>query len=176
MTMTAMQVSPADRERLQRLRLLVFDFDGVFTDNAVWVREDGIEIVRCSRFDGMGLSELRKAGVAPEMLVLSMEENPVVLARCRKLKLRAVHGVINKGERLRGLCAELGIPLDDTGYMGNDVNDIECLRLVGLPIVVADAHPTVLPLGRLRTTRPGGHGAVREICDLLLEVRVPQTS
>ena len=166
-----MHLTPADRDALRGLRLLVFDFDGVFTDNAVWVREDGAEIVRCSRFDGMGLSVLRQAGVAPEMLVLSTEENPVVSARCRKLKLRVIQGVADKGARLRELSVELGIPLAETGYVGNDVNDIECLRLVGLPIVVADAHPDVLPLGRLRTTRLGGHGAVREICDLLLKIR-----
>lgn len=166
-----MQVAPADRERLRHLRFLVFDFDGVFTDNAVWVREDGVELVRCSRFDGMGLGELRRAGVAPEMLVLSTEENPVVAARCRKVKLQAVQGVADKPARLRELMAERGVSPEETGYVGNDVNDAGCLRLVGLPIVVADAHPAVLPLGRLRTTRPGGHGAVREICDLLLEVR-----
>ena len=171
MSWDQMQVSSFDRERLRRLRLLVFDFDGVFTDNAVWVRDDGREIVRCSRLDGMGLDELRRAGVAPEILVLSTEENPVVSARCRKVKLRAVQGVADKAARLRELAAEMGIPLDDTGYVGNDVNDAGCLRMVGLPIVVADAHPAVLPLGRLRTTRPGGHGAVREICDLLLEIR-----
>jgi len=166
-----MLLTPADREVLRGLRLLVFDFDGVFTDNAVWVREDGAEIVRCSRFDGMGLSQLRQAGVAPEMLVLSTEENPVVSARCRKLRLRAIQGVADKGPRLRELSSELGIPLAETGYVGNDVNDIECLRLVGMPIVVADSHPDILPFGRLRTTRLGGHGAVREICDLLLHIR-----
>lgn len=171
MSWEQMQVSSLDRERLRRLRLLVFDFDGVLTDNAVWVRDDGSEMVRCSRFDGMGLDELRRAGVAPEMLVLSTEENPVVSARCRKVKLRAVQGVANKAARLRELAAEMGIPLDEAGYVGNDVNDAGCLLMVGLPIVVADAHPAVLPLGRLQTTRPGGHGAVRQICDLLREIR-----
>jgi YrbI family 3-deoxy-D-manno-octulosonate 8-phosphate phosphatase len=166
-----MHLTPDDRAALRGLRLLVFDFDGVFTDNAVWVREDGIEMVRCSREDGMGIGLVRKSGLGPEMIVLSTEENPVVTARCRKLRLRAVQGVEDKSARLDVLAAELGVSLAEIGYVGNDVNDRECLLRVGLPIVVADAHASVLGLGRLRTERNGGHGAVREVCDALLECR-----
>jgi len=166
-----MDMTLDEREGLRRLRLLVFDFDGVFTDNSVWVREDGTEHVRCSRSDGMGIGLLQAAGGGPEMVVLSTETNPVVAARCRKLKLRVIQGVADKAARLRELAREVGATLAETAYVGNDINDRDCLRLVGLPIVVADAHPSVAGLGRLRTTKPGGGGAVREICDLLLEVR-----
>jgi 3-deoxy-D-manno-octulosonate 8-phosphate phosphatase (KDO 8-P phosphatase) len=166
-----MHLTPDNRANLRRIRLLVFDFDGVFTDNAVWVREDGIEIVRCSREDGMGIGLVRDAGLGPEMIVLSTEENPVVTARCRKLKLRAVQGVHDKAYKLDLLAAEFGMTLSDIGYVGNDINDRECLLRVGLPIVVADSHFSVLELGKLRTEKNGGHGAVREICDALLECR-----
>jgi YrbI family 3-deoxy-D-manno-octulosonate 8-phosphate phosphatase len=164
---------PPERELLRCVKLLVFDFDGVFTDNAVWVREDGVEMVRCSREDGMGIALLRKMGCGPELMVLSTERNPVVEARCRKLQLKVAQGVSDKAAKLRLWAQELGVTLDETGFVGNDINDRECLEIVGLPIVVADAHPSVASLGRLRTSSPGGNGAVREICDALLEVRQP---
>lgn len=157
------------RRRILALRLLIFDFDGVFTDNAVWVLEDGRELVRCSRFDGFGLRRLEASGVEP--LILSTEVNPVVRARARKLKIAARNGLDDKLAALREEAAARGLSLDAIGYVGNDVNDQACLRSVGLPVVVADAHPEVAGLGRLVTTRPGGHGAVREICDLIHAVR-----
>ena len=158
------------RDRLRSIKLLVFDFDGVFTDNAVWVREDGVELVRCSREDGMGISLVRNAGLVIEMIVLSTEENPVVSARCRKLRLRAVQGVKDKASKLVEIADEMKIPLDRIAYVGNDINDRECLLRVGLPIVVADAHPSVAHLAQFTTEKNGGHGAVREICDILLEL------
>jgi len=159
-----MDVSPQVRLLIQNIRLLVFDFDGVFTDNGVWVLQDGTESVRCSRFDGLGLSRLRALGM--QMMVLSTEENPIVSARCAKLKISCVHGVPDKGVRLAELAAAAGVDMAAVAYVGNDINDLGCLRLAGLPIVVADAHPDVRMLGLLRSTIHGGHGAVREICDL----------
>ncbi|MCR6629408.1 MAG: haloacid dehalogenase [Magnetospirillum sp.] len=155
--------------RIRRLRLMVFDFDGVFTDNAVIVFEDGREAVRCSRLDGFGLRRLEQVGVEP--LILSTEKNQVVQARARKLKIKARNGLDDKLEALREEVAARGITFDQVGYVGNDINDATCLKAVGLPIVVADSHPEVLPLGRYRTTWLGGNGAVREICDLVHAVR-----
>lgn len=159
-----MELSAYDHALIRQIRLLVFDFDGVFTDNAVYVAEDGTESVRCSRGDGLGLSRLREME-RMELLVLSTEQNPVVTARCRKLKLACIQGVPDKAVRLGELAAERNLPLGNVAYVGNDINDAGCLQLAGLPIVVADAHPYVRGMGRLRTTLPGGHGAVREICD-----------
>lgn len=155
--------------RILKLRLMAFDFDGVFTDNAVFVFEDGREAVRCSRFDGLGLRRLEACGVEP--IILSTEANPVVQARAAKLKIRARNGLDNKLTILQEEVAARGLLTDQVGYVGNDINDESCLRLVGLPIVVADSHPEVLHLGRYRTSRPGGHGAVREICDLVYCIR-----
>lgn len=155
------------------VRMLVFDFDGVFTDNAVWVMQDGRELVRCSRADGMGVSLLKKALPELRLFVLSTEVNPVVTARCQKLGLEAIQGVSDKGRRLESLAQEAGVALKHVAYVGNDINDYECLRAVGLPVVVADAHPSVGGLGRFRTMAPGGHGAIRELCDLFLRVRSP---
>lgn len=169
-----MELSAQDQVLIRQIRLLVFDFDGVFTDNAVYVAEDGSETVRCSRSDGLGLSRLRATGHM-ELLVLSTEENPVVSARCRKLQLPCIQGVADKAARLVELAAERKLPLGQVAYVGNDINDAGCLRQAGLPIVVVDAHPDVFALGRLRTSRPGGHGAVREICDAFSSVLTPSS-
>lgn len=146
--------------------LIVFDFDGVFTDNAVWVHEDGTESVRCDRSDGLGLAMLRQAGAS--VLVLSTEENEVVTARCNKLKLPVEHGVRDKGTRLSEILRERDTDPVEVVYVGNDINDIGCLRLVGTAVVVADAHPEAARHATIILSHNGGHGAVRELCDRLL--------
>ena len=155
--------------RVLELKLVVFDFDGVFTDNSVYVFEDGREAVRCTRFDGIGLDRLRRTGV--DLIVLSTETNAVVASRSRKLKLTCIHGSTDKLRDLQALLAERGIGMHEVGFVGNDVNDLTCLRRVGLPIIVDDAHPDIRNPDFSRSTRPGGHGAVREICDTLAAIR-----
>lgn len=156
-----------DRER--DIELVVFDFDGVFTDNRVLVLEDGREAVFCNRSDGLGIERARAAGL--NMLVLSKEKNPVVGARCRKLKLDYIQGCDDKATQLTQLAEERGIALARIAYLGNDVNDLPCLKLVGLPACVADAYPEIVPYCVLRTEKSGGHGAVREFCDYLLAAK-----
>lgn len=149
--------------------LLVFDFDGVMTDDMVEVDQDGRESVRCSRSDGLGLESLRKARVP--MLVISKEQNPVVGARCRKLQIPCQQGIENKLEALRAHCAAAGIALERCVYVGNDVNDVECLAAVGCGVAVADAHPRAKHAAALVLEKAGGRGAVRELCDLIREQR-----
>lgn len=161
-------LDPSLPARIRRTRLLGFDFDGVFTDNAVYVFEDGREAVRCYRGDGLGLRRLEQVGVLP--VIVSSETNPVVLARSRKLQVRCVHGCTDKLAAVQELAAEQGLTLDQVGFVGNDINDAAVLARVGLAIVVQDAHPDVLSLAHYRTQRPGGYGAVREVCDLFVLV------
>lgn len=156
-------------ERLRSLRLVAFDFDGVFTDNAVYVSQDGSETVRCVRSDGIGLQRLAGLGIAT--VIISTETNPVVTARSRKLSIRCIQGCADKRAALDAVLAELQVTLRETAFVGNDVNDLPCLDVVGVPIVVADAHPDVLEHALLRTKTPGGHGAVREVCDLIAAVQ-----
>jgi len=146
---------------------LVMDFDGVFTDNRVIVTQDGTESVTCHRGDGMGLSALRDAGLP--ILILSTENNPVGAVRCRKLGILCLHGIDRKLPVLTDWLAENDVDPADAIYVGNDVNDLECLTAVGCPVVVADAHPDVMAAGRIVLTHGGGDGAVRELCDLLIE-------
>lgn len=148
---------------LKDIRIIIFDFDGVFTDNTVYVFEDGREAVRCNRADGLGLKRLKDIGL--DAMILSTETNPVVLARAEKLKTKCVQGVSNKYEKLNQIINDKGIELSQVAYVGNDINDSECLRAVGLPIVVADAFDEVKKLGAYVTKANGGDGAVREVCD-----------
>jgi len=156
---------PEDGEVGRSVRLVVFDFDGVFTDNTVWTDDAGNEWVRSWRGDGLGLEKLRRAGIPA--WVLSSEIHPVVGRRCEKLGIPCRQGVADKQAALEALASELDVLLGDVAYVGNDVNDAGCLGAVGVPIVVQDAHPDVLPLARYRTRTPGGFGAVREICEWL---------
>jgi 3-deoxy-D-manno-octulosonate 8-phosphate phosphatase (KDO 8-P phosphatase) len=148
---------------LREIGLVVFDFDGVFTDNRVWVNERGEESVVCWRGDGIGLRRLDEAGVP--YVVVSTEPNPVVSFRAEKLQTRCHHGVGDKLAVLRSEAEAADVGLDRVAYVGNDVNDATCLEAVGLPVVPADAWPEVVPLARWILDRPGGHGCVRELCD-----------
>ncbi len=168
-TRPATMPTPAHRRMLAKLRLVVFDFDGVMTDNRVLVMQDGTEGVLCNRSDGLGIGMLREAGLA--LLILSKEENPVVSARARKLRIECMQGIDDKLAALKALLSQRGIDAGDVAYVGNDLNDLECMEHVGLPIAVLDAYPQVLRVARLVTTRPGGHGAVREVCDWILAAR-----
>lgn len=161
-------ISPELEERLRAVRLVVFDFDGVFTDNAVYVFQDGAEAVRCCRSDGIGLRKLERLGI--HAVIISSEANPVVAARAKKLGIPCVHGCEDKRAALERLMKDLGIEPAQAAFVGNDVNDLACLALAGVPIVVQDAHADVIPCARYRTQARGGDGAVREICDLLERV------
>jgi YrbI family 3-deoxy-D-manno-octulosonate 8-phosphate phosphatase len=149
---------------IRRIRLMAFDFDGVFTDNMVYVFENGSEAVRCFRSDGIGLRKLEKMGI--KTVIISTEANPVVSARARKLKMECVQNCSDKRAVLEEFAGKMDITLDEVAFVGNDVNDLACLTCVALPIVVRDAHPDVIAAARYRTKNPGGCGAVREVCDL----------
>lgn len=154
-------------EHLRGVRLVVFDFDGVFTDNRVLVDQDGREAVFCSRADGIGLQALSRIGVGA--LILSTETNPVVSARAAKLRIECVQGLGGtKWAALEEMLAQRGLASGDVAYVGNDINDLDCLRHVGVSICVADAYPDVMETANYVTARPGGQGAVREVCDLLV--------
>jgi len=154
---------------LATVALLVLDFDGVLTDNRVLTDQNGLESVLASRGDGMGIGMLRAAGV--QAVVISKEENPVVSARCRKLKLRCVQGIDDKLPQLKSIAAELGVASTQCAYVGNDINDVECMSWVGFPIAVADAEPVAVTSACAVTSRLGGHGAVREVIDRILADR-----
>jgi 3-deoxy-D-manno-octulosonate 8-phosphate phosphatase (KDO 8-P phosphatase) len=154
---------------LERVRFAFFDFDGVLTDNRVWVDERGDELLAFSRSDGLGLRRLDQVGV--QYLIVSMEQSPIVGARAQKLRAGCVQGVDDKLSVVRERSEAAGIALEDVAYVGNDINDAECLQAVGLPVVPADAWPEVQPLARWVLARAGGAGCVREFCDGVWEAQ-----
>ncbi|HUF38318.1 MAG TPA: acylneuraminate cytidylyltransferase [Anaerolineales bacterium] len=160
--------APPKRPLPEQVALIVFDFDGVMTDNTAWVDENGLESVQVSRSDGMGVELLQKTGIP--MLVFSSEPNPVVAARSRKLGLPVVQGIGigDKGVRLAAFLSEEGIDPAAVVYVGNDLNDLPCFPLVGCAVAVADSHPDLLAAADIVLSKPGGRGAVRELADLVL--------
>lgn len=157
------------QELLASVQLIAFDFDGVFTDNTVYVTQDGVESVRCWRSDGLGLSRLHGIGV--RTFIVSTEVNPVVKARADKLKMPCKQGIEDKAAAILETCRELEIPPEHTMFVGNDINDIPAFESIGVPVAVADAYPEVDPHILCRTEKPGGFGAVREVCDLIFHAK-----
>ncbi|QPP06884.1 acylneuraminate cytidylyltransferase [Streptomyces bathyalis] len=145
---------------------VVLDFDGTQTDDRVLIDSEGRELVAVHRGDGLGIAALRRDGL--ELLILSTEENPVVAARARKLRIPVLHGIDRKDLALKQWCEEKGIGPERVLYVGNDVNDLPCFNLVGWPVAVAGAHEVVREAARAITSTPGGEGAIREIASWLL--------
>jgi YrbI family 3-deoxy-D-manno-octulosonate 8-phosphate phosphatase len=145
---------------------LVTDFDGVHTDDAALVTADGTEAVRVSRADGLGVERLLDAGIP--MLILSKERNGVVAARAAKLRIPVLQAVDDKATALAEWLAQQGVDPARCAYVGNDVNDLGAMALVGWPVAVADAHPAVRRAARVVLRGRGGHGAVREAAELVL--------
>ncbi len=151
---------------LVEIKAIAFDFDGVFTDNRVYVMQTGEEAVVCDRSDGMGISMLRKVGIP--LVIISTEKNPVVAVRAAKLNIDVLQGIENKLPVLSQWAAENQLSIEQVAFIGNDINDVDCLNAVGLGIAVADAYPVAVDAADYVLTKNGGQGAVREIADLWL--------
>lgn len=163
-------VDPANQRRHlpEDIQLIVLDFDGVLTDNRVWVNEDGKEMVASNRSDSLGLETLRRlTGI--EVMVLSKETNPVVAARCKKLKLPVLQAVQDKVSAIRDIIADKKLNHSQVVFMGNDINDLPVFPEVAFTAVPVDGHPAVLRRADRVLNAPGGKGAVRELCDLIME-------
>ena len=152
----------------EKIELIICDFDGVLTDNRVWVDQDGRESVAAYRSDSIRVKEMRAAGV--EVLILSSEPNPVVAARAKKMGVEAIHGVgiHEKGRVMREILEQKNVGAENVIFVGNDLNDLPCFEIAGWSVAVADAYPEVIRAADFVLSRPGGHGALRELCDLLL--------
>lgn len=146
--------------------LVVTDFDGVHTDDRVHLSADGTEFVTASRADGMGVSLLRRAGIG--FLIISSETNAVVSARAGKLLVEVLQSVDDKANAFAAWSEGQNLDPSRIAYVGNDVDDLGCMAMVGWPIAVADAHPLVLAAARVVLSASGGHGAIRELADRIL--------
>ena len=162
-------VTPGPRRRTlpEKISLIVLDFDGVLTDDRVWVNTKGEEMVAASRADGLGLERLRNE-TEIEVMVLSRETNLVVQARCEKLKLPVLQAVQDKREAIRQVLADKKIPAEEVLFVGNDSTDLVVFPEVGFAVAPVDAHQDVIRKADLILSKKGGKGAVRELCDMIL--------
>jgi N-acylneuraminate cytidylyltransferase len=158
--------SQPSAESLQSIKAIVFDFDGVMTDDQVYITETGEEMVMASRSDGMGISALKNAGL--KLLILSKERNPVVTKRAEKLQIEVIQACDNKLEALTKWLSKNQLPLSQCAYVGNDINDLQCMQAVKLAIAPNDAHPQATQAAHWRLTRAGGKGAIRELSDAII--------
>ncbi|HET7142819.1 MAG TPA: acylneuraminate cytidylyltransferase [Anaerolineales bacterium] len=151
------------------IKMIICDFDGVVTDNLVITDQDGKESVAASRSDSMHIKKLREMGV--DVMILSSEPNPVVLARAKKMGVQAVHnvGMQEKGRALREVLGQKNINAQNVIYIGNDLNDLPCFEIAGWSVAVADAYPEVIRAADFVLTNTGGHGAIRELCEIVLK-------
>jgi len=159
----------AARPMPEKIDLIVTDFDGVITDNRVWTDENGKETVVASRSDSMHIRELRERGV--DVVILSSEPNPVVRARAEKMGMvEVVQGIDiqGKGQALKRLLAHKHVDASRVAYIGNDLNDLPCFGIAGWAVAVADAYPEVRRAADYVLNAAGGHGALREVCDMVL--------
>jgi len=141
--------------------LIVYDFDGVMTDNRVFVLEDGTEGVIANRADGLGIDRFRELGI-PQM-ILSTETNPVVKARGKKLVLEVIASCKDKRQTLCSYCEQNGYDMKRVVYLGNDLNDLKVMKIVGYPVAPADAHPEVRAIAKVVTRTKGGEGVIKEL-------------
>jgi YrbI family 3-deoxy-D-manno-octulosonate 8-phosphate phosphatase len=156
------------REKLAAIRLLCLDFDGVFTDNRVFVDDTGREMVVCDRSDSLGLKMLRERRPDIVVVVISKETSGVVQGRCGKLKIPALTGIDDKPKAFRELMEKEGVAPAETAFMGNDLNDVECIRMAGIGIAPADGVREARKAADLVTRHRGGQGAIREVTDIIL--------
>jgi N-acylneuraminate cytidylyltransferase len=157
------------RQTLSQIKAVVFDFDGVFTDNRVIVSTTGEEFVVCDRGDGMGTNLLAAAGI--KMLILSKEKNAVVTSRGKKLNIEVIQGCDDKLPELIKWLQKNNVDAKQAAYIGNDINDLECLSHVEVAVIPADAHPSVINTATWILQHNGGRGAIREFADVLLDNR-----
>ena len=152
---------------MNSIKLLVYDFDGVMTDNKVFVDQHGNEMVQVNRADGLGIAAIRKLGI--QQIILSTETNPVVSARAEKLGLFCLQGIDDKAQALINYCKNNHLELGDVAYVGNDINDLEVMKLVGTTFCPSDAHVSIKEISQYILASKGGEGVTREIFDKLTQ-------
>jgi len=155
--------------KVEDIRLIIYDFDGVMTDNRVMIDQDGRESVVVNRLDGLAISEFKKMGI--EQIILSTEKNPVVQQRAKKLGLFCLQGIADKKEAVEKYLNDSGINRKRVIFVGNEINDLEAMRFVGWPMAPGDAHSDVKKIAKVVTKTGGGCGVIREVLDIVLRDR-----
>ena len=148
-----------------KIKLIVYDFDGVMTNNKVYIDQNGNEMVLVSRADGLGISEIKKIGI--KQIIISTEKNRVVSARANKLKIPCLQGVVDKKYALMDYCQKNNIKILEVAYVGNDINDKDVMTISGITFSPSDAHPSIKSISDYVLKSKGGDGVIRELLDLI---------
>jgi len=150
---------------INKIDLIVYDFDGVMTNNKVYVDQNGTEMVQVNRADGLGVSEIKKLGI--DQLIFSSEKNAVVATRARKINIPFLQGIDSKKETLIDYCKNQRINLQHVAYVGNDINDKDAMEIVGVTFCPSDAHESIQSIANYILKTKGGNGVVRELLDFI---------
>lgn len=145
--------------------LVVYDFDGVMTDNRVLTLQDGTEAVFANRSDGLAVKMIKDMGI--KQVIISTETNPVVNARAEKIGILCLQGIGDKLDVLKKYLAENNIDKDKVAFVGNEINDVAAMSYVGFPVAPADAYPEVKNISKIVLKTKGGYGVVREFYELI---------
>ena len=149
--------------------LIIYDFDGVMTDNKVYVDQNGREMVQVNRADGLGVAEIKKLGI--KQIIISTEKNSVVTARANKLGIYCLQGIEIKKKALIDYCYKNDYKLQNVAYIGNDINDKDAMQNAGITFCPADAHDSIKEIADHVLITKGGHGVIRELLDLIIKQR-----
>jgi len=152
---------------LDKIELIVYDFDGVMTNNKVYLNQNGIEMVQVNRADGLAVSEIKKLGI--QQIIISTETNYVVQKRAEKLAIHCLNCVEDKEKELKYYCSTKNIKLDKVIYVGNDINDKRAMECVGWPICPSDAHETIRKIADHVFNAKGGEGIIRELFEIIIK-------
>jgi 3-deoxy-D-manno-octulosonate 8-phosphate phosphatase (KDO 8-P phosphatase) len=157
---------------LTEIDAIIFDFDGVLTDNKVLLDENGKEWVTCHRGDGLAFDVFRKLKLA--VYIVSTEKNPVVSARGKKLQVPVLQGISNKVDALSLLSKDIMLDLSRTLYVGNDLNDLGAIKLCGYSACPADSHTKIKKIVSVVLKSDGGKGVARELLENTLNVNIEE--
>jgi 3-deoxy-D-manno-octulosonate 8-phosphate phosphatase (KDO 8-P phosphatase) len=166
----ALSPNASATERASRIKLMIFDVDGVFTDGSLYFTAEGDTMKSFNSLDGHGVKMLQSVGV--QTAIITGRKSGIVAARMKELGVTHVwQGVENKTEALAELLAKTGVAAQDCGYMGDDWPDLAVMRHCGFAAAPANAHPEVIQRAHWVAEARGGHGAVREVCDAILRAQ-----
>ena len=149
------------------IKLIVYDFDGVMTDNKVYIDQKGNEIVQVNRSDGLAIGEIKKIQI--NQIIISTEKNPVVSVRAKKLGITCLQEIKNKEDSLRKYCQENDFALKNVAFVGNDINDLDAMSIVAYSFCPSDAYQSVKDISTFILDSKGGNGVIREIYDFLIK-------
>ncbi|MCU0641447.1 MAG: HAD hydrolase family protein [Candidatus Margulisbacteria bacterium] len=151
---------------IKNIKVIIYDFDGVMTDNKVLVSSDGTESVFCNRSDGLAVSAIKKTGI--HQCIISTEENKVVEKRAEKLGLPCIHGVSDKKTTMLDYLKKNNFGLNSVAYVGNDLNDLAAMKLAAIKIAPKDAAKEILVIADIIMKAKGGDGVIYELYKSLI--------